>query len=191
MSGILTPMFRVSYPNIFKPKYNKLNNKNEFSVEAVFPKDADLTALKEAAKAALVEKFGADQTKWPKDKDGKSRLKSPFKDQGDKVKDGVLPEHYTKGAIFLTLKSTQRPGLVDATKQDIIDESEFYAGCYARAYVTVYAYDQAGNVGVNFGLQHLQKMKDGDPLGSRIKVEDAFAPVETEGSEARDTSGIF
>jgi len=187
---MLTPVFRVSYPNVFKPKLNKMNNKLEYSVEALFDKKADLSGMKKMAQEALIEKFGPDQKKWPKN------LRSPFKDQVLKTKeiDGkeVLADIYTPGAVFMSLKSNQKPGVVNQNTEDIIDETEFYAGCFARAYVTCYAYLQAGNAGVNFGLQHVQKVKEGDPLGSRIKVEDAFAHVEMEETvEAKDASSIF
>lgn len=173
--NLLTPTFRVSYPNVFEPKLNKLSNQKEYSLEALFDKTADLTELKKAVHAEVVEKWGADKAKWPKN------LRLPFKDQANKVKevDGkeILPEAYTAGATFLSLKSKQRPGIVDQNVTEIIDASEFYAGCYARATVSVYAYDQMGNRGVNFGLMNIQKVKDGDPLGSRTKAADDFAPV--------------
>lgn len=175
MANILTPVFRVSYPNVMKPKMNDLSKKMEYSLEALFPLDADLSALKLAAKAAIVEKWGEDQAKWPKG------LRNPIKKQGDRVKEvdgkSILPEPYVDGAFYLSLKSTQKPGLVNEMVEDIIDSSEFYAGCFARATVSVYAYDQAGNRGVGFGLMNIQKVKDGDPLGSRTRAQDDFAPV--------------
>ncbi len=179
MPNILTPVFRVSYPNVMKPKLNNLSGKQEYSLEALFPIDADISALKAAAKAAIVEKWGEDQTKWPKN------LRNPIKKQGERTKeiDGktVLPEPYVDGAFYLSLKSTQKPGLVNEQVEDIIDASEFYAGCFARATVSVYAYDQAGNRGVGFGLMNIQKVKDGDPLGSRTRAQDDFAPVTKSG----------
>lgn len=158
-----------------KPKMNSLSGKLEYSLEALFSPDTDLTELKNAAKEVLIEKWGEDKAKWPK------KLRSPFKKQGDRTKeiDGktILPEPYVDGAEYLSLKSSQKPGLVNEKVDDIIDESEFYAGCYARATINVYAYDQAGNRGVAFGLGNIQKVKDGEPLGSRTRAQDDFAPV--------------
>lgn len=182
MGNVLTPVFRVSYPAVLKPKHNKLNDKMEYSVVALFPKGADMSNLKKAAQAALVEKFGADQKKWPKN------LKTPFRDQGEKEKDGALPSGHEKGAIFMNLKSTQKPGVVNEQVEDIIDESDFYAGCFARATVRAYAYSQAGNAGVNFGLANIQKVKDGDPFGSRTRAEDDFQPIEQENSDGTASS---
>lgn len=187
---MLTPVFRVSYPAVFKPRLNKLSGKMEYSVEALFDLKTDLSALQKAEEEALVKKFGADKALWPK------KLHRPFKDQGTKTKevDGktVLPDFYTPGAVYLSLKSDKQPGLVNQKKEDILDDKEFYAGCYARAYVDVYAYKHAsGNCGVNFSLQHLQKVKEGEPLGNRVKVEDAFTPIDDDSAEAKDAGSVF
>jgi hypothetical protein len=171
-ANIMTPEFRVDWNNVFHPKKNELSGKEEYALTALFPKGADLSAMKAAANAAIVEKWGEDKTKWPKN------LRSPFRDQGEK--DGP---QYEEGAVFMNLKSKQRPGVVDAKVQDIIDETEFYRGCYARATVQAYAYDQAGNRGVSFGLQNIQKMKDGEPMGGgRAKASSEFEAVGGGGS---------
>lgn len=172
VANINTPRFRVSFPNVFKARKNDLNGKDEFSVTAVFPKGADLSALKAAVNAVVTEKLGADKSKWPKG------MRSPFRDQAEREKDGKLPEGYEAGAIFINLKATQRPGVVDANVQDILEERDFYAGCWAIANVRPYYYDQKGNKGVSFGLQNIQKVADGDPLGGRVRPTDAFKPVE-------------
>lgn len=173
MATIVTPKFRVSFPKVFKPEINKLSGKSEYSVVALFDKSADMTKLKAAAKAAIEEKWGTDPAKHPKN------LRSPFRDQGEKAKDGVLPPGHVEGAVFLNLKSTQKPGVVDEQVQPILDESVFYAGCYAIAAVSVYAYDQAGNRGVGIGLTNIQKVADGEPFSGRPKPEASFTPVVT------------
>lgn len=192
MPNINTPKFRVSYPNVFKPKRNELNGKDEYSVVALFPKAADIKVLKEAAQKAIIERWGPDKTKWP------TNLRSPFRDQSERAKevDGkrILPAGHEEGAIFLNLKSSQRPGVVDQNVQDIIDESQFYAGCWARASVNAYAYDQKGNRGVSFGLGNIQKVAEGEPLGNRAKPEQDFAPIaveDTPGSTGASATDIF
>lgn len=193
MAAIMTPKFRVFYPNVFKAKKNDLSGKDEFSLMTVFPKGADLSALHKAAEEALIEKFGPDKKKWPKN------LKNPFRKHEEKLIEDeatgrkILPPGMEEGGIFLTLKSQQKPGLVDPKNQDILTESEFYAGCWARATVAAYAYLQKGNAGVAFGLRNLQKMAEGDLLGSRTKAQDDFAPIEDPAAsgEANDGSSIF
>lgn len=184
MARIVTPKFRVSYPNVFTAKKNELNGKEEYSMVCLFEKGADLSALKNAVKEAMEEKWGSDQKKWP------TNIRSPFRDQGEKVKldpetgNKMLPSGLVEGAIFITVKSKDRPQLVDQNKQEIFEASEFYAGCYARASVNVYAYDAKGNKGVAFGLGNIQKLADGEPLTGRPKAQDEFTPVANEGKPA-------
>lgn len=163
--NIMTPEFRVSFPNIFKPgKVLQAGAEPKYGLTMLFPKGADLAKLRKAAEEAAVEKWGAG--KVPKG------LRSPFRDQSEKEFEG-----YEAGAVFINATSKQRPGLVDAQVQEIIEERDFYPGCYARATVRAFAYDQAGNKGVAFGLQNVQKTRDGDPLGGRTRPSDDFEPV--------------
>jgi len=176
MSKINTPTFRVAFPNVFKPRYNQMSKKDEFSLVALFPKDADLSGLKQACMDAAAKKWGDNQQAWPQG------LKWPFRDQGDRAKTNeegnqVLPDGYVAGNIYLNLRSVNQPGVVDNSVQEIIDSSEFYGGCWARASVSVYAYEQGNNRGVNFGLGNIQKVKDDDAFGNRTKPQDDFQPV--------------
>lgn len=180
-----TPTFRCSYPNIFKAKKNDLNGKDEFSMVALFAKGADLTAVKNAANAAVIKKWGADKEKWPKG------LKSPFRDQAEKEKEGKMPEGHEKGAFFITLKAQNRPTVVDQAMNEILEPSKIYAGCYARASIAAYAYDQKGNKGVAFGLNHVQLVKDGEPISGRPSVSDAFQPIAVEEGAAQSASDLF
>jgi len=189
MSKVLTPEFRVSFPNVFEAKVNQLSGKAEFSLVALFPKDADLTELKSAMHKACTDKWGVDKAGWP------ANLRTPLRDQAERAKNingkQVLPQGYESGAMFMNLKSKLRPGLVNQDVQEIIDQSDFYAGCWARATINAYAYDQAGNRGVSFGLGNIQKVKDGDPLGGRTKATDDFAAVKMPNSDASSASDLF
>lgn len=190
--GVLTPEFRVAFPAVFRPKRNDLNGKDEYSVVALFPKGCDLTPLINAAQEAIAKKFGADKSKWPQN------MRSPFRDQGDRAKENddgkeVLPQGYEKGAQYITFRSNQRPGCVNQNVEDIIDEAEFYGGCWARAEVNAYAYDMKGNRGVSFGLGNLQKMRDDDHFGNRSKPQDCFSPVVAQDANetASNASDLF
>jgi len=189
MSTVNTPLFRVSYPNVFEAKINDLSKQMEYSLEAIFAPDADLSQLRAAAQKALVAKFGADKATWPKN------IRSPFKSQSTKAKNingkQVIPEPYTEEGVFLNLRNKQRPSVVDGNLQSIIDPNDFYAGCYAIASVSVYAYDKGGNCGVNFSLSNIQKVKDGDPLGGRTRPEDDFVAVESTGTKSATSTDIF
>ncbi len=191
MATVKTPRFRVSYPSVLKPKLNDLNGKMEFSVVALFKKGEDLSKLEDEIKKVLEAKLGKDKSKWPKN------IRSPFRDQAEREKEVeengvtkmVMPEGYVKGAFFINLKSTHRPGVVDENVLPILDESDFYAGCYAQATINPFYYDQKGNRGISLGLQNIQKVADGEPLSGRTKAESDFAPV-TDGA-AKGASDLF
>jgi hypothetical protein len=192
MSNVMTPIFRISYPNIFKAKKNDLNGKEEYSCVALFAKGQDLSILKKAAEQALEDKWGKDKSKRPQ------MLKSPFRDQAERARydaatgKKVLPSGYEEGAFFITLKSDQRPGVVDQNVQEIVDPSQIFAGCYCRATIRAYAYDAKGNKGVAFGLQNIQFIRNGDPLSGRTRAQDDFSPVASEpGDKEESATGLF
>ena len=80
----------------------------------------------------------------------------------------------------MNANSATAPGVVDANRNDILDRSEVYSGCYGRASINFYAYNANGNRGIACGLNNLQKIRDGEPLGGRASAESDFATVEDE-----------
>lgn len=171
--NIMTPEFRVSFPYVFRPqKAMEAGKDPKYSLVMLFAKGDKLPKLAAAVNKILTEKFGTDKTKWPKN------ITMPFRDQGEKSMGG-----YEAGGVFITPTSKQKPGLVDASNNDIIDEAEFYSGCYARATVRPFYYEVKGENGgvmkrgVSFGLQNIQKLRDGEPLSGRLKAQDEFEPV--------------
>ena len=180
---IITPTFRISFPAIFEPKYNELAEKNQYSIVMLFDKknQAELKPLKDMMIKVANHRFGT----------GAKGLKNPMKD-GDTAKNQA--EEFIKdknpayeGHIVISSWSKNKPGIVNAKNQIILDHDEVYGGCYCRAQLNCYAYEVKGNRGVAFGLMHVQKLKDGDPFGARTRVEDAFGPVEGEASMAEET----
>src|SRR4051812_14671860 len=123
---IKTPVFRVSFPAVFEPKsFN--NGEPKYSVVMLFDSKSDLKAMEEILAEAAKEKWGA---KIP------GNLRSAFRNGEDKKE----LQGYGEGVRFCTASSKQRPGLVDQAVSAITDREEFYAGCYARATVTAFAY---------------------------------------------------
>jgi hypothetical protein len=170
---VLTPKFRVSFPNVFKPKAAFEGQEPTYNIQMLFPKDTDLTEMKKAVKEAI-------QAKWGDKKPANLRI--PFNDGDEKD----YESH--KGHYYVNSKSKMRPGIVDQELNDIIDPSDFYGGCYARATLTAFAYDTAGNKGVAFGLQNLQKLDDGEAFSGRVDAKNDFESVgsSNESSETDD-----
>ena len=178
MDKVMSPEFRVSFPAVFKPRAFE-GQEPKFSVTMLIPKSEDITPLKQLAQKAINEK-------WPNPAERPTGLRHPFRD-GDKEKADV--QGYA-GHWFIKATSKQKPGVVDMQVNPIIDENEFYAGCYAKATLTAYAYDRAGNRGVAFGLQNVQKQRDGQPFSGRSKPEDDFGVVEVSGSDFDNTTTV-
>ena len=177
---ITTPEFRAAYVGLFKataPKENP-NGAKKFSIRAAFPPDADMTAMKSGAAEVANEKWGAG--KVPK------TVRSPFRlnEELDNPIPGIGDDW-----IVMTFSANEdrRPGLVDAKLQYIIDDSECYSGAWFRVQVRPFAYDQAGNKGVSFGMENVQKVRDDEPIGrGKVPASKAF---EAFGAPAAKTAG--
>lgn len=50
-----------------------------------------------------------------------------------------------------------------------------YSGVYGRASISFYAFNSSGNKGIACGLNNLQKIRDGEPLGGKASAESDFA----------------
>ena len=83
-------------------------------------------------------------------------------------------------SYFVNANSTTAPGIVDADRQPIIDTSEVHSGVYGRASINFYAFNSNGNKGIACGLNNLQKIRDGEPLGGKSRAEDDFADADEE-----------
>lgn len=167
-----TPIGRVSHPHVFEPQTDKKSNKKTYSVVLMFDKGTDISELKAAYEAAVAEK-------WAKKPKG---LRSPFRDgdeedaDGDRVKG---PEYKGKVYVSFRAKDDRRPQIVDKSLEAITKESgDFYPGCYARATYSAYGYEVDGNAGVAFGLNNIQKVRDGERLDGRTAAEDDFDSYE-------------
>lgn len=182
--NIITPEFRAAFVGLFKataPKDNP-NGAKKYSMRAVFMPDADISALKEQAALAATEKWGAG--KVPK------TIRSPFR-LNEELENPIpgVPDD----AVVMTFSANEdrRPGVVDKNLQDIIDDSECYSGAWFRAQVRAYAYDNAGNKGVSFGLQNVQKTRDDEPLGrGKVPANKAFEAFGG-GSAKASASNLF
>ena len=71
-----------------------------------------------------------------------------------------------------------RDRIVDKAVKPILDRNEVYSGCYARVSLNFYAFNSNGNKGVACGLGNIQKIRDGEPLGSRTTAADDFTTIE-------------
>jgi hypothetical protein len=186
--NLVTPHFRAAFISVFKATSMKnadgTTNKPKFSVRAAFPPGANLAPLKKEAELAAKEKWG---DKIPK------TLRSPFR-TNEELENPIVGIGDDWVIMSFSANEDRRPGIVDAKNQDIIadHEEQVYSGAWFRAQVRAFAYETAGNKGVSFGLQNVQKIKDDDPLGhGRIPASKAFEPVEGATGDAKTATSIF
>ena len=149
----------------------------KFSVSLIIPKSDTKTI--EKIKAAIQAAYEEGQSKLKgngKSIPALSTLKTPLRDGDVERPDD---EAY-KNSYFINANSGTAPGVVDADRNPIIDRSEMYSGVKGRASINLYAYNVNGNRGIACGLNNLQKISDGTPLGGKSRAEDDFATEDEE-----------
>lgn len=167
---------RWSYANVWEPK--SINGgAPKYSVSLIIPKSDSKTAAKIQAAIEAAYKEGESKLKGNgRSVPALSVLKTPLRDGDTERPDDVA----YADSYFINANSASAPGIVDADRQPIIDRSEVYSGVYGRASINFYAFNSNGNKGIACGLNNLQKMKDGEPLGGKSRAEDDFASEEEE-----------
>ena len=178
---VVTPVFRVSFPAVFEAKSFE-GSAPKFSVAAIWtpklftPREKELwDAMLALADEVSIERFKKKMGDLP------ANFKKAIRDGEEKADLGG----YGPGTMFANLSSKMRPGLIDRDRAPITDPDDFYPGCYARATITAYSYDNKGK-GVAFGLQNLQKVKDGERLDSRTDATEDFGDEDLDDRWAED-----
>ena len=171
MKVITGPNTRWSYCNVWQPK--SINGGTpKYSVSLIIPKSDTVTINKIKAAIEAAYKEGEAKLKGNgRSVPALSVLKTPLRDGDAERPDD---EAYAN-AYFVNANSATAPGIVDADRQSIIDTSEVYSGVYGRASINFYAFNSNGNKGIACGLNNLQKIRDGEPLGGKSRPEDDFA----------------
>lgn len=168
---ITGPETRWSYANVWDAK--SINGgAPKFSVSLIIPKSDTKTV--EKIKAAIQAAYEEGQSKLKgngKSVPALSVIKTPLRD-GDMERPD---DPAYAGCYFINANSSAVPGIVDADRQPILDRYEVYSGVYGRASISLYAFNSNGNRGIACGLNNLQKIKDGEPLGGKSRAEDDFA----------------
>jgi len=188
-TAITTGIVRLSYAHIFEPAAD-LSGNIKYQATLLVPK-SDTKTISEVEKAIEEAKqLGKDnkfQGKIP------AKLTSPLQD-GDGVRptDGEPYGEECHGHYLINAKANPSypPKVVDRHRQEILDQSEVYSGCYARANISFYAYNTNGNKGIACGLNAIQKIRDGEPLGgTRVSVDEAFGDDFVEDDNLDDMFG--
>ena len=160
---------RLSFPSLFKTEVYAGEDTGKYAATFLIPKSdtKTVTAIEQACKAALVEKYG--EGKIPKG------FKMPLVDGDDKEYQGYQDHVYIKA------NTKKRPTLVNRDKTPIAEEDNIlYGGCYVNASIDVWVMDNSYGKKVLASLNAIQFVKDGEAFGSKSEGADDFDDLDDE-----------
>jgi hypothetical protein len=166
MTAINTPYATLSFANIFTPRPRAEGGDPVYSCSLLFDptqqKSPQYKALQDACIAAARKEWG--------DNVPLKSIKMPFRDAGEKDYEG-----YEAGHVFINPWSKNKPGIVNAQRQDVLLPGDVWAGQLVRFNVTPFAWLNSGKKGVSFGLNHVQLVKIDTPrIDGRASAEKSF-----------------
>lgn len=171
MKVITGPQTRWSFCNVWEAK--SINGGTpKYSVSLIIPKSDTVTVDK--INAAIQAAYTEGESKLK----GNGRSVPPLSSIKTPLRDGDMErpnDEAYKNSYFINANSAAAPGIVDADRNVILEHSEVYSGVYGRASINLYAFNSNGNKGIACGLNNLQKIRDGEPLGGKSRAEDDFA----------------
>lgn len=168
---------RFSYLHVFEPWAANESDTKNYTATLLIPKSDK--ALVEKINKAIQEAYNLSVTeKWGGKKPLLAKV-TPLRDGDEPKDDGEDRGEAYHGCYFLNAKSRQQPGVVDKSRQPILDSEEFYSGCYGYASIAFGGFSNNGNTGISVYLNNLLKSRDGQPLGgTRTSAESDFADLD-------------
>ena len=203
---LITPKFRVSFPDVFVKKafQGQPEENARFACAALFP------GWPVNEKGSTAMSANAPESWTPKDRElwkaivgecnavALETFKKPMKD----LDRGVykLPFHrgeektyqgYGLGVVYFTMSAkNQKPSVTDWNGNALTADT-FYPGCWARASVTPFAFDNIGK-GIALGLNHIRKVAEGERLDSFTTADQDFGNDPNDfGDEAAGSDAEF
>lgn len=148
MKVIITPTFRAAFVNLVQPKLN-MQNKLKYSLVMLFDKnkDGELQEIHAEIDSIIKERWGE---KIPKG------LKTPILDGDTKTHNGF------PGSWYINASTERQPAVVDHEVKSI-SAGEIYPGCYCKASISFWAYDNVQK-GISCNLLNVQKVDEGESL---------------------------
>lgn len=168
---ILTPKFRVAFPQVAEMKVFAPGQKGRYSSVALFtPSEfTDAEKIKWKALIDACNRVSVEFFKKPMKDLDRSVYKTPFHKGEEK-------EQYAgfgAGVIYCTMSAyTRRPTVLSIDGATSLDPAELYPGCYARASVNPFGNAQWKSISI--GMNHIQKLGEGDRLDGATSAEEDF-----------------
>lgn len=162
----ITCVVRLAFVHVAE-KHRPKDSTNEptYNLVGLIPAGVDTSALKQIVMAA-----------WEKSAFAKTRGKPKFVPVKSQAERADKYEGFGMGEIYFDAKTKNTVPCFDA-QMNPLPVDQIYSGCWARVKVRSYAYDKAGNWGVGFGLQAVQKIADDDKFAGGGNATDGFEPV--------------
>lgn len=181
MTRFTTGKIRLTYAFLWAPRTSENEDEDmkedkgeKYSTCILIPKNDQATIDKLNAALTYAVQQGQSKGLWGATLP--TTFKWPLRDGDEEYLE--KGEEY-KGHWFLNASSIRKPRIVDIARNDIYDENEVYSGCYARACINLYPFSRKGNKGIGCGLEAIQKICDGEPLGlAPLNVDEAFGDSE-------------
>ncbi len=168
---ITGPNTRWSYANVWEAR--SINGSApKYSVSLIIPKSDTVTVQKINAAIKLAYEEGLRKLK------ASGRTVPPFSAIKNPLRDGDTErpdDPVYANCWFVNANSATAPGIVDEQCNPILNRNDVYSGVYGRASITFYAFNSNGNRGIACGLNNLQKIRDGDPLGGKSSAASDFS----------------
>lgn len=171
-SLLITPPFRVSFPALKEPSGYQ-GSDPKYGVTAIWSVD-DIKGRYKESWAAVVKAL---------DEKAREFFDTPLAKLPANIRRGIRNGNekthlngYGDGVLFASLSSQRKPQVVDLHKTAIPDDkliAVVYPGCFCRASVSVFAYDNIGK-GVGLGLNNLQWLGHGERLDSITDAKQDF-----------------
>lgn len=171
---------RLSYNDLFTPRAQAEGADPKYQAVLLVPKGDTKTI--EALNSAIEEavKDGVSRGKIKAPIDPAQTMYPPLRD-GDRPKnDGESRGEAFANHYFVSAKAPaeRKPFVVDQGTQPIIDAEEVYSGMYVNACVEFWLYSNNGNTGIAATIVGIQKVKDGERLGSApVTADDVFSAL--------------
>lgn len=177
--NLILPPGIGSFVTLLEPKPDD-KGKMWFSLTLLYGKSriAELEPLKKAIETVAVGFFGANAMQLMNG----GVLRNPLRD-GDLryAQDAGLYKAF-KNCFFVGARTSRKPQIIDAAKNEVFSDEDVYSGCLMRASVSIFGYNKAGNKGVALGLNNAQVLKKLERLDGRKSATDEFSEWTEEGS---------
>jgi len=173
---------RIIWPDLFTARKVDPNNEKEepmYSVTVMIPKES---AEGKAAIAALRQAITSIWTaQWPGDKVRGDKQPMRDGDAKDSATDEYIMNETYRGYITLRAKSKRPPTVVDKDMRQLDERAGYPAGGdWCNVTLGLFTYDGKFGKGVSCGIDAVQFVRSGDPLGGRraVLATDVFAAMD-------------